>query len=296
MEVLLAIVISVLFAFALRKQIKRYAVSFYIAAADVLFLSGVLFGVSREFAAAVYPYLTRCLLGFSLFALVMYVGALPEGSKARQMLMPIRGELSIIAAIFTIGHVANYLGTYLADILSGFAGMSAGMIASFIVSSLLIVLLAALTVTSFNTVKTRMNSDAWKRLQKTAYAFFGLTYVHLVLVLAPTVSSSGQKAAFSIAAYTAVMLVYVVLRPPSRARKDGSRTSMQEGRAANLGANRHSWQFLHPLRTASGNDRVQNPRWRDFFRRRIAKRIGAHCHRCRFAPKKRRGDAPPSLG
>ena len=80
MEVLLAIVISVLFAFALRKQIKRYAVSFYIvaAAADVLFLSGVLFGVSREFAAAVYPYLTRCLLGFSLFALVMYVGALPE--------------------------------------------------------------------------------------------------------------------------------------------------------------------------------------------------------------------------
>ena len=123
MEVLLAIVISVLFAFALRKQIKRYAVSFYIvaAAADVLFLSGVLFGVSREFAAAVYPYLTRCLLGFSLFALVMYVGALPEGSKARQMLMPIRGELSIIAAIFTIGHVANYLGTYLADILSGFA-------------------------------------------------------------------------------------------------------------------------------------------------------------------------------
>lgn len=227
MEVLLAIVISVLFAFALRKQIKRYAVSFYIvaAAADVLFLSGVLFGVSREFAAAVYPYLTRCLLGFSLFALVMYVGALPEGSKARQMLMPIRGELSIIAAIFTIGHVANYLGTYLADILSGFAGMSAGMIASFIVSSLLIVLLAALTVTSFNTVKTRMNSDAWKRLQKTAYAFFGLTYVHLVLVLAPTVSSSGQKAAFSIAAYTAVMLVYVVLRTATHLRAKRTRPS-----------------------------------------------------------------------
>lgn len=166
MEVLLAILISVLFACALHRQIKRYAVSFYIVAVavDVLFLSGVLFGVSREFAAAVYPYLTRCLLGFALFALVMYIGALPEGSKARQMLMPIRGELSIIAAILTVGHVANYLGTYLADILSGFAGMSAGMVASFVVSSLLIVLLAALTVTSFNAVKTRMSSDAWKRL------------------------------------------------------------------------------------------------------------------------------------
>ena len=229
MEVLLAIVISVLFACALRKQIKRYAVSFYIVAVavDVLFLSGVLFGVSREFAAAVYcPYLTRCLLGFALFALVMYIGALPEGSRARQMLMPIRGELSIIAAILTIGHVANYLGTYLADILSGFAGMSAGMIASFVVSSLLIVLLAALTVTSFNAVKTRMSSDAWKRLQKTAYVFFGLTYVHLVLVLAPTISSSGQKATFSIAAYTAVMLAYAALRVAAHLRAKRARSAI----------------------------------------------------------------------
>ena len=142
------------------------------------------------------------------------------------MLMPIRGELSIIAAILTVGHVANYLGTYLADILSGFAGMSAGMVASFVVSSLLIVLLAALTVTSFNAVKTRMSSDAWKRLQKTAYAFFGLTYVHLVLVLAPTVSSSGQKAAFSIAAYTAVMLAYAALRVAAHLRAKRARSAI----------------------------------------------------------------------
>ena len=142
------------------------------------------------------------------------------------MLMPIRGELSIIAAILTIGHVANYLGTYLADILSGFAGMSAGMIASFVVSSLLIVLLAALTVKSFNAVKTRMSSDAWKRLQKTAYVFFGLTYVHLVLVLAPTISSSGQKATFSIAAYTAVMLAYAALRVAAHLRAKRARSAI----------------------------------------------------------------------
>ena len=104
--------------------------------------------------------------------------------------------------------------------------MSAGMVASFVVSSLLIVLLAALTVTSFNAVKTRMSSDAWKRLQKTAYAFFGLTYAHLVLVLAPTVSSSGQKAAFSIAAYTAIMLVYVALRAATHLRAKRARSAI----------------------------------------------------------------------
>ena len=77
MEVLIALALSVLFAFALRKQIKRYAVSFYIVAIamDVLFLSQVLFGVSREVAVAVYPYLTRCLLGFALFAVVMFTAA-----------------------------------------------------------------------------------------------------------------------------------------------------------------------------------------------------------------------------
>lgn len=221
MELLIALVASTLFAFLLRKQIKRYAISFYVVAVavDVLFLSRILFGVSRELAAVAYPYVTRCLVGFALFAVVMYIGVLPRGSKARQALMPIRGELSIIAAILVIGHVVNYLGAYLTQILSGFAGMSTAMIASFVVSSLLIVLLAALTITSFNAVKTRMRPEMWKALQRWAYAFFGLTYLHLLLVLAPTVSSAGQKAAFSIAAYTAVVVVYAVLRVIAYARE-----------------------------------------------------------------------------
>lgn len=214
MELLIALVVSVLFAFLLRKQIKHYAVSFYVVAVavDVLFLSRMLFGVSREFAAAAYPYFTRCLLGFALFTVVMYIGVLPRGSKVRHMLMPIRGELSIIAAILVIGHVVNYLGAYLAQILSGFAGMSVGMIASFAVSSLLIVLLAALTVTSFNAVKTRMRPERWKALQRWAYVFFGLTYLHLLLVLAPTISSASQKAMLSVAIYTVIVVAYAVLR------------------------------------------------------------------------------------
>ncbi|MEF9877163.1 MAG: hypothetical protein RR772_09665, partial [Gordonibacter sp.] len=67
MEVLIALAASVALAFLLRKQIKRYAVAFYIIAiaVDILFLSKLLFGVSRDFAVVVYPYLTRCLVGFA---------------------------------------------------------------------------------------------------------------------------------------------------------------------------------------------------------------------------------------
>lgn len=214
MEVLIALAVSVGLTFLLRRCIKRYAVAFYIIAiaVDVLFLSKLLFGVSRDLAVIIYPYMTRCLVGFALFSLVMYVGVLPKSSKVRHMLMPIRGELSVIAAILTIGHVINYLGIYLNQMLSGFVGMSMGMIASFFLSSLLIVLLAILTVTSFNIIKTLMRPNIWKNLQRTAYAFYGLTYLHLVLVLAPSISSTGQRAAFSIAIYSAVVGVYFILR------------------------------------------------------------------------------------
>lgn len=214
MEVIVAFAASALLAYLLRRQVKRYAVSFYLAvvALDVLFLSRALFATSRELAVAVYPYFTRCLVGFALFAVVMYIGVLPRESRLRRAMMPIRGELSVIAAILTIGHVANYLGQYLAQIASGFAGMRAAMVASFAVSTLLIVLLTMLTVTSFNAVKTRMRPERWKALQRWAYAFFGLAYLHLLLVLAPTVSQAGQRAALSLTVYTAVVLGYAVLR------------------------------------------------------------------------------------
>ncbi|MEG1624328.1 MAG: hypothetical protein RR300_05655, partial [Raoultibacter sp.] len=54
--------------------------------------------------------------------------------------------------------------------------------------------------------------NRWKAVQRMAYAFFGLTYLHLVLVLLPTISSTGQKAALSIAVYSIIMLLYVMLR------------------------------------------------------------------------------------
>ena len=214
MEPIIAFAVCTALAYALRKPLKRYAVSFYVVAAaiDVLFLSHALFGVSRNLASTAYPYFTRCLVGFSLFSLVMYIGVLPEASKAKRALTPIRGELSIVAAILAVGHVVNYLGAYLDQILSGFAGMSSSMMASFIVSSLLIVLLSALTITSLSSVKAKMHSETWKLVQRWAYAFYGLAYLHLVLVLAPTVSQTGQRALLSIIFYTIVVLAYFMLR------------------------------------------------------------------------------------
>lgn len=109
MELIISLVVTFLLVLLLRKPIKNYPVVFYVllVAVDILFLSGVLFGVSREIATIGYPYVVRCLVGISLFVIVMYIGALGDGNRIRRMLMPIRGELSVMACILTFGHVIS---------------------------------------------------------------------------------------------------------------------------------------------------------------------------------------------
>lgn len=214
MELIISLVVTFALVLLLRKPIRSYPVVFYVllVAIDILFLSGVLFGVSREVAVIGYPYVVRCLVGISLFAIVMYIGALGDDSRIRRMLMPIRGELSVMACILTFGHVANYLRAFIQDILGGFFGMPIAMVASLLVSAVLIALLIPLAITSLNSVKGKMAVTSWKKLQKLSYAFYGLTYVHIVLMLVPTISSTGQRAALSLAVYTVLFGAYAVMR------------------------------------------------------------------------------------
>lgn len=88
MELIISLVVTFLLVLLLRKPIKNYPVVFYVllVAVDILFLSGVLFGVSREIATVGYPYVVRCLVGISLFVIVMYIGALGDGNRIRRML------------------------------------------------------------------------------------------------------------------------------------------------------------------------------------------------------------------
>lgn len=69
-----------------------------------------------------------------------------------------------------------------------------------------------LGVTSFGFVKKHMRTESWKRLQRWAYVFFGLVYVHLMLMLAPAASRGGEAALVTVAVYTVVFGAYAVLR------------------------------------------------------------------------------------
>ena len=56
-----------------------------------------------------------------------------------------------------------------------------------------------------------MKAASWKRVQRLAYPFYLLTYVHLALLM-PSAAAGNDVAVLSIAVYSVVMGAYVVLR------------------------------------------------------------------------------------
>lgn len=123
---------------------------------------------------------------------------------------PVRAELSLAACLLAVGHMAAYLGAYASMLVSGSA--KGNVVMAFVVAMALLVLLLILGVTSINRVKRAMLSERWAALQRWAYVFFGLVYVHLALMLAPAAFRGGQSAQESLAVYTAVFGVYAVAR------------------------------------------------------------------------------------
>lgn len=214
MELIISLLISVAFAVAFRTPLKKFPWAFYLISVLIcaVFCSQIMFELTPALAITLYPYMQRGLIGFGLIVVVMFIGVFPAGSAPRKYLMPIRGELSIVACILIIGHVVNYFVSYFGRFLEGFAGLQMNEVASFIVSFILVLLLALLTVTSFNFVRKSMKSSTWKKVQLWAYPFFALTYLHIILILVTPNFAVGSKAFLSVVVYTVIMVAYVVLR------------------------------------------------------------------------------------
>lgn len=211
MRFAISIGIVALLAFACAKPLKRFPVPFYCAALGLvaLYWFGVSTNVTGVWWTWFMPLMQRCALAFLLFTIVMFVGVLGDSSPLRARLMPIRRQLSILGCIFALGHLAFYGVSYVPRLGSAFAGNLGFSLA---LAAVLVALMTVLLVTSFQVVKRRMNAARWKGVQRLAYPFYLLTYVHLVLLLAPSALAGRDTAIVSLVAYTVVVATYVVLR------------------------------------------------------------------------------------
>lgn len=220
MEFLVTLVVTVAAVLVLREPVKRWPVAFYVAAIVVVvsFFAGLNGLLPGSWWKPLVLLVQRCMVALALFAIVMFIGVLPKGSKLDMRLCPIRAEISIIACILCMGHMCVYLAPYASRALSG--SLANSMLASFVVAIVLFVLLIVLGITSFNFVKQRMGGATWKKVQLLAYPFFGLAWVHLMFMLAPAAMRGGEQAVLSVAIYSILFAAYAVLRLHRR-RKDG---------------------------------------------------------------------------
>lgn len=210
MEFAAILALTTLLCFVLRNPIRKFPAAFYVFSVVLVAVCIALpyLGLSRQLWMAVYTLMRKCLLPLALFVVVMYIGVFPKTSKVSLWLRPIRAELSIIAWILTLGHVVVYFNSY----FERFHAVNANVLVGLVIAMLLFLLLIALGVTSFQAVKKHMDHESWAKLQKLAYPFFGLTYVHLLVILLPSAMNGAAQAQSTLIVYTVVFVAYALLR------------------------------------------------------------------------------------
>ena len=214
MLLIISLIIVALFIYFLKDSLKKYANIFYIGAAVIsiavflleflpmhLFVKNNILGIFAKGS-----------LGTAMFVVVMYTGALPKGNKLIAPLIKIRGELSITAAILVLCHNFTYGMTYFRMLFTKTSLLSATQLAAAVISLVLIAIMLVLTVTSFPSVRKKMQAKKWKQLQRTAYVFYGLMYVHIMLINIPYARLGLGMYIANVVIYSIVFLGYAAMR------------------------------------------------------------------------------------
>ncbi len=204
-----------LIAFCLDKPLKKCPAAFYVSAA-VLTIASVVISKSditissrivRDYVLGIF---SRGALGAAFWAVVMWAGALPNGSAPIKKIMPVRGELSITAAILTFSHIITYGLQYIMNLINGRTGSD--FIITSILSLAMVLIMTPLTVISFKKIRKKMNAKTWKKIQRLAYIFYACIYVHILVLFIPKAQKGRDGYFLSILVYSAVFIGYAVMR------------------------------------------------------------------------------------
>lgn len=214
MLLIVALIIISLFIYFLGDSLKKHPNTYYIGAAAIsigLFLLGFV-DMPLFIKKNILGIFAKGSLGTAMFVFVMYAGALPKGNRFIAPLMKIRGELSITAAILVLCHNFTYGRTYFRMLFVQPEILSGTQLAAAIISIILIIIMLVLTITSFPSVRKSMQAKKWKQLQRTAYLFYGLMYVHIMLINIPYARLGMSMYIVNVIVYSIVFLGYAAMR------------------------------------------------------------------------------------
>lgn len=218
--ILVSIALTLIFALGCHAPIRKHAGAFYAFAVLIVVLEVLYYQLGwRDLAPEwltdhiVNPF-KRGALSTAMFMVVMYIGALDAKRPAVRKLMGVRGELSIIACILTLGHNIIYGKKHFVRLFTNISEMKPQEVIAAIISIVMIAVMIPLMVTSFKAIRGKMRGKDWKKLQRLAYGFFALIYVHVMVLFIPKF----EKKWMDIILYTVIFGVYLVLRVTKAAK------------------------------------------------------------------------------
>ncbi len=213
---IIALAAALTFTIAFSALLRKHPVPFYAAAVIISIL--IVYCTWQHISFPewveiwVWPVFARGALAGAIFVLVMCTGALPNGSAAMKMFMPVRANLSIIACILTLGHNIAYGKTYFTALFLEPSRLSTPTLLAAICSLIMIIIMLPLFITSFRPVRKMMVAKNWKRLQRWAYLFYGLLYCHIMLLAVPNAINGRAGYALTVFVYSLVFLSYLICR------------------------------------------------------------------------------------
>lgn len=214
MYFIISILLALLLTLGLTDQIKRYPVVFYALSIVIMVAFSLYYqlGLQETWPEWITKYVVnpfkRGAFSTALFILVMYAGILTPKWWVTKRLYKVRGEISIMGCIITLGHNFVYGRKNFPQLFFHASEMRPNRMVATILTMLMIAIMLPLMITSFQFVRKRMNTITWKNVQRLAYPFFLLIYVHIMVLFVP----KADKKWFDIILYTLVFSAYSVLR------------------------------------------------------------------------------------
>ena len=217
MVLLISLFLVTIIVFAGDQWIRKHAGICYLICIGIsaCVISGVWLGAVarlRGFSLTLAQVFTQGGLAGALFNYIMFASAVPAKALLKRKVMSIRGELSIMASILTLGHNAAFGKTYFTLLFTQAAYMKLNILLAAVCSCVMIVIMLLLFITSFKKVRKRMKASSWKRLQRLAYVFYGLLYTHIMLLYLPSALEGKPSAVVNVILYSMVYLTYGSLR------------------------------------------------------------------------------------
>ncbi len=214
MKLLEALIITILLYTVLSEPIKKYASAFYTGtyALVATMICYYMLNWNQHLPLWVTEWGTdlfkRGALSTATFIIVMYLGTITKHNSQTIKLMKIRGEISIIGCILAFGHNVIYGTVYFPMLLFNRQALDGLRLTAALLTIALILLMIPLFLTSFQCIRKKMNPRSWKKLQRLAYPFYYLIYIHVMMLYA----ANPKAHLFDIVVYTGIYLLYTVLR------------------------------------------------------------------------------------